>query len=489
MTVKNNQIGILCALILGILGFSSCQKSQLTTTEPSVLNADDQVGESRLLPYEKNLMFNEAGYNQFKTDLANPAIAPLVRKLFEDSANVALTHKALAYRNIYDSRSKAEPAAIADANRVVALALQSFATSDSIARQIYINKATEILKTWANVNVSSWHRPVETAFWGMYEGYSLLKPVMSLTDRDTIDRWIRRRATTDEGKFTVQAGASVNKDNNWEAQRLSFLIYSGYILNDLSLITQAKNEYNIFLEKYLSPGDGKTRDFQDRNALVYHGYGLYSVVPFLKAIRDQEGESMMATFLNKTTSKGLKLVNAIRFWEPYLCGLYHDEFKHSIFADERNGSRRGRYNPAARVRYLDKLLGLFPERIYPYISLLDSNSSRYYTLNRYLALLGKAMPAKDIPTVEFFKHTNYYGSIALLGIGGYSPMQMPSIKILDNDISSLKVPANRTVLLYPHDFRDSITAGGVPKEIKNNTSSLSSLSFNDSTSSFIIINR
>lgn len=94
------------------------------------------------------------------------------------------------------------------------------------------------------------------------------------------------------------------------------------------------------------------------------------------------------------------------------------------------------------------------------------------------------VPAKSSTssTVNFYKHCSYGGYNIALGIGGYTTADLVAAGITDNDISSLKVPADLKVTLYDDDnYRGTTyTATGAV-----NVSCLPS-GFNDKASSLII---
>lgn len=94
------------------------------------------------------------------------------------------------------------------------------------------------------------------------------------------------------------------------------------------------------------------------------------------------------------------------------------------------------------------------------------------------------VPAKSSTssTVNFYKHCSYGGYNIALGIGGYTTADLVAAGITDNDISSLKVPADLKVTLYDdNNYRGTTyTATGAV-----NVSCLPS-GFNDKASSLII---
>jgi len=462
----------------------ACQKKELINEK---LKLNGQFANVQTGSFTKNLLFDENGFSQWQTDLDDPAVSTTVSNFFEPKAEAALSYKAVGYASVYNNATASASAGVS-AENVKVLALKVMLTTDSITRQPYINKAAEILKSWAKVNVQSWHRPAETVFLPMYEGYSLLRSSLTSADRDTVDGWVRRRATVGAYNFMRQDGNGVNKINNWEAQRLCFLFYSAYILNDNSLLENAKSSYNTFLDNYLLEG-GKTTDYQDRDAFVYQAYGLLYVGNIFRAVQAMEGSIAGDNFKNKTNKIGLKVEDAVRFWEPYLCGLYHDEFKNSIFSNERTGARRGPYNPKGDLYVLDMLVQHYLYRIYPYFKTLQSPSAdRFHNLTRYIALL--AAPHIDystsMPIGQFFSNCNNGGASALLRIGGYTASQLQQAGLSDNALSSFKIPAGVRIILFDGDFSDATTVGGERMEFTASNDCLVN-TFNDKTSSIIVV--
>ncbi|WP_326992531.1 hypothetical protein [Chitinophaga sp. 212800010-3] len=435
------------------------------------------------LPFSTNLLFDQQGHSQFKADVAaNNG----VQNLYDTASNAALSYTPTGYSSIY-SVSGAAAAAGADGNRLMALAFKSEATDDSVARQPYLDKAAQILKAWAKVNVQSWHRPTETGFLPFYEAYSVVRSSFRQTDRDTVDGWILRRATVGAYNMTLQDGNTVNQVNNWEAIRICFLFYSAYILSDNSLLSTAKSSYSTFLDNYLLSG-GKTTDFVDRDAVIYLQYGLQYVAFTLRAVYSMEGNTAGNTLRDKTNKIGLKLGNAISFWETFLCGLYHMDFANSMFTSERT-TRLARYNPTGGVYALDVWLKPYPNQLYPYIKMLDaSNAGRFKNFTRYVSLLNtpNTVTTPDTLRVQVYQNCQYGGYMVALAIGGYPTGVFPTIGIKPNDLSSVKTPAGRLAILYNSNFADS-TAGGKNYTVSASTPCLVG-TFNDMTNSIIVTN-
>jgi hypothetical protein len=89
--------------------------------------------------------------------------------------------------------------------------------------------------------------------------------------------------------------------------------------------------------------------------------------------------------------------------------------------------------------------------------------------------------ASDIPqfpsTVQFYQHCSYGGWVATLGVGNYTTTQMVALGLVDNDLSSFKVPYGLKVTLYKDD-----NFGGASANYAGGQSCLGG-GFNDAVSS------
>jgi len=348
----------------------------------------------------KNLLFDQNGYNRLRTDLSG-GDSSIVKVLYETTANEALTAQITPYSTLYPAdaqqRAIAEKAVGEDSRRVVALALKVVTASDSAKQQVYLNKATNILKAWARINKVSWHTPIESGFLGMYRGYSAIRSAVKPIDRDSIDNWIRGRALNGQYAFINTSSSAAS---NWQTIRVCFLYYTGYILQDSTLINKAKAAYKTYLDLNILNAEGVTDDLKNRDAFIYHSYMLRFVAFIAGAVYNMESREAAKVTLYQKNTKGYSYDASISLWEPYLNGLYHDEFAQSILGDERI-TRRGPYNPAGDVsRSLDILVKIIPGRIYPYIQRLSTNPSRFANLDRYLAMLNNPNPIIPPPTVN-----------------------------------------------------------------------------------------
>lgn len=327
-----------------------------------------------------NLTFNVKEYNQFFSDLNN--FPNKVKPLYETLAEESLTYKATPFKFINKGNS-GENQAVSDGLRLKALALKFIASNDAK----YRDKAIEILVAWAKINQQTWHRPVETSFIPFYEAYSMLKSNTYDADIQVIDNWIRNRATKGAYNFSIKDGNNVNKINNWEAQRICFLFYSGYILQDDEIVQSAHKAYSEFLDEFLLKG-GETTDFKDRDAFVYLSYGLQSVSKSISAVYHYEGSNAAITMCKKKNKNNVSLTDVINFWEPYLKKQKtHLDFANSIFPSERI-DRKKTYDPVGDLYVLDILTHLDASRIYPFVKFLrPKDTSRFATLDLYLSTL------------------------------------------------------------------------------------------------------
>ncbi|MFT3827177.1 MAG: heparin lyase I family protein [Chitinophagaceae bacterium] len=94
---------------------------------------------------------------------------------------------------------------------------------------------------------------------------------------------------------------------------------------------------------------------------------------------------------------------------------------------------------------------------------------------------GTAVCPSTAPQVSLFKNCSYGGWEAQFGIGSYTLADIITRGGLDNDASSLKVPAGLKVTIYEND-----NFGGASKVYTADKSCLTSDSFNDKVSSLVV---
>lgn len=81
--------------------------------------------------------------------------------------------------------------------------------------------------------------------------------------------------------------------------------------------------------------------------------------------------------------------------------------------------------------------------------------------------------------IKTYQHSSYSGTEVLLGVGAYTTAELNALGVLDNDISSIRVPSNMKVILYDNNYFK-----GTSVALTADNSYLGS--FNDKTSSIIV---
>lgn len=119
-----------------------------------------------------------------------------------------------------------------------------------------------------------------------------------------------------------------------------------------------------------------------------------------------------------------------------------------------------------------------------YTSYLSGISTRLY--NEETALTGQLYPwpmgsSPGESKVTLYRHCDYVEEAAQLDEGSYTLSQLTAAGMINDDVSSLKIPSGFTVTVYEHD-----NFGGISAELTSAIGCLTEISLNDEISSLVI---
>ena len=181
----------------------------------------------------------------------------------------------------------------------------------------YADKAREFILAWAAVNHSDGDAINETAFEPLIVSYDLLRGTFSVTDRRTVDDWLRTKASV---LWNDRRGLT----ENWYSHRLKTVGLIGWTINDPTLISEAMDGFHRQINDNFKP-DGASMDFYLRDALHYH---LYDVEPLLVLARTAERSGQK--LFDYPAKNGATLQSGVDFVVPFATGAKtHMEFVNS----------------------------------------------------------------------------------------------------------------------------------------------------------------
>ena len=216
----------------------------------------------------------------------------------------------------------------------------------------YLDKAVEYLKAWAAINVpvskSNIH---EEAYNIAVEGYSIIRKVISVSDREIIDGWVRKRAEL----FVKDNDLRVN---NWGTCLLYQYYLFGTVLEDATIINKYKNSYPTWVKGNLYP-NGTTTDLLGRDAFAYHAYDLLFFARLCHLTAMVEGYEQADNLYTRDVNWGASIKNSVYFWQPFLMDTKkytHLEFVETEYAPDKNRSDYNKpYNPSGTLYVIDEL--------------------------------------------------------------------------------------------------------------------------------------
>jgi hypothetical protein len=243
-------------------------------------------------------------------------------------------------------------ASLDDMRKVEALGWTWAVTDD--AR--YAGKAREFILAWAKVNHSDGDAINETQFETVIVAYDLLRGTFSKADRQTVDDWLRTKATV---LWKSKRGVT----ENWFSHRLKIVGLVGWTIGDQSLIADAVTGFHRQLNNNLKP-DGASTDFYKRDALHYHVYDMEPLLT-LARVAERSGEN----FFDLAATNGATLKAGVDFVIPFAEGAKtHVEFVHSTVAFDRKRAQSGQgeyaphnWRPGASVTMFSQAAWFRPE--------------------------------------------------------------------------------------------------------------------------------
>ncbi|MFD2284889.1 alginate lyase [Pedobacter petrophilus] len=294
-----------------------------------------------LIPYSitkaQIVSLNEGEIKALKVEIENSPPAKKAYLAFQKSVSVYLNDLPNPIDTIRtegllkgDPRKEKTKLALADMNKMFALAIQYRLTND----QIFLNKCVKFLSAWAKINHSNGDPIDDTNLDKAIEAYDLIKTEIPIAEQRMINNWLTETALAEINSKRMKPGKGT-AINNWNAHRLKEVGEIGYVLNNREFITWAIENLKSHININLYP-DGTSLDFKQRDAMHYH---LYDLEPLLKlAIMINRGEGN--NFYTYQSSKGSSIKKSVDWLLPYVKGeKQHEEYVNTTVKFDRERAK------------------------------------------------------------------------------------------------------------------------------------------------------
>ena len=210
--------------------------------------------------------------------------------------------------------------AVADAYKIYSLALVYRLYGD----KAYLDKTTEFLLAWSNINKATGDPIDETKLEDMITGYDLVRDQSTPQNKKTIDNWLESVADAELNSASSKQGRGT-AINNWNSHRIKIITLIAFTLHTKKYDGFITSELEKQLAVNLNP-DGTTHDFIERDAFHYHTYDLEPLLTACIAIYRATGKD----YFNYQTPNGASIKKCVDFMIPYMLGdKTHGEFVNS----------------------------------------------------------------------------------------------------------------------------------------------------------------
>ena len=214
-----------------------------------------------------------------------------------------------------------------------------------------LEKLSNVTLSWARTYKPTGNSINEMRFIQFFQAVDLAAPKLPPDVKAELHSFIRSLVQAGDNLFSKMHGKDARLYNNWFTWRLAIRGLAGKIINDEKIIKSTHERFSLFILVNLFP-DGRTEDYIERDALLYHVYNLeayqtaYSFAP----------ESIDHKRFRERYKEALNLM------EPYYTGREkHMEFARSQVAfdiQRRNAGLSHYQNAAWDTSTADPLLKL-----------------------------------------------------------------------------------------------------------------------------------
>lgn len=183
-------------------------------------------------------------------------------------------------------------------------------------------RLASLMDTWAGIYKPAYNPIDETDFDMLVDAYAIARAALPSATREKVgamlrgwgDGYVREMANPGRGGHIIWV-------NNWQSHRIKLATLMAVALEDREMFAAARGEFRKQLGQNLR-ADGRTMDFEERDALHYTVYDLEPLVRAAMAAK-LRGED----WLNLRGDNGATVAKALDWLLPYANGdKVHEEY-------------------------------------------------------------------------------------------------------------------------------------------------------------------
>ncbi len=258
-----------------------------------------------------------------ETTQAEPGIQALIRsvdaRIGEQPKAMARVHTegTLPHEGIYDQSA----AALKDLDLMRDAALAWRVTN----APGYLQLVDRFLSAWVATYQPSFNPIDETRFESLIVAYDMTASALPVKTRNATAAFIAKLGAGYVAQIDAQKRPLTGTwRNNWQSHRIKLIALSAFTLGDRKMMNAAQRLFVEHLADNIGP-DGKTWDFEERDALHYAVYDLQPLVTAALAAR-----RFNRNWLRERGANGATLAAALDWLVPYALGeKTHEEFVNS----------------------------------------------------------------------------------------------------------------------------------------------------------------
>ncbi|WEK17748.1 MAG: alginate lyase family protein [Candidatus Pedobacter colombiensis] len=209
---------------------------------------------------------------------------------------------------------------LADLDKIYALAY-TYSISN---KPVYLKKCIEYILAWAKINHGAGNPINDTKLDPLFDAYDLIKDEMTVSERNTVDKWLVEIADAEMASPRFKSGKK-SVYNNWNSHRIKVVGNIAYLLRNKNYELFADTAIKTQILKNLY-ADGSGMDFEERDALHYHIYTLEPLLKIATVIKRATG----INYFNYVSPSGSSIQKSVEFLAPFVTGRQiHHEFVNS----------------------------------------------------------------------------------------------------------------------------------------------------------------
>lgn len=267
---------------------------------------------------------------------------------------------------------------------IFALAVASRTAAEPL-RSESLRTAAAALRAWAGTYRPAGNPIDEWFFVPLLQAADLVAPGLDPADRRAVLDWVAEFAVEGDAFFEAKRDRNPARSNNWMARRLEIRAVATTVAGLTPLRAQLPGQLAEFTARNYIAGpsgrpDGRTYDFRQRDALLYH----------IAAVRPLVEVALFAPDLLRPQVRA-KVLSGLEFLRPYfLRQATHDEFAATTISfdlvrrDDGNPVFQGPWDPDHGRLVLRLARPVFPE-IRPWTE--DIVDARYDPRTKLLAAI------------------------------------------------------------------------------------------------------